>query len=41
MMQIESVFFSLAETVNRDVLVICDRGAMDASACKNLIFSNN
>ncbi|OXA53150.1 hypothetical protein Fcan01_12175 [Folsomia candida] len=32
MMQIERSFFRLAETVNRDVLIICDRGAMDASA---------
>ena len=31
MMQIESVFFSVAEKLNRDVLVICDRGTMDAS----------
>ncbi|CAG7723424.1 unnamed protein product [Allacma fusca] len=32
MMQIESVFFDVAEKLNRDVLVICDRGTMDASA---------
>ncbi|CAG7698780.1 unnamed protein product [Allacma fusca] len=32
MMQIENVFFSMAESSNRDVLMICDRGAMDASA---------
>jgi hypothetical protein len=36
MMQVESVFFTLAESLNQDVLVICDRGAMDASACKPL-----
>lgn len=34
MMQIERTYFRLAETLNRDVLIICDRGAMDASACK-------
>ena len=34
MMQVESVFFTLAESLNQDCLVICDRGAMDASACK-------
>jgi hypothetical protein len=34
MMQIESVFFRLAETVNQNVLIICDRGSMDASACE-------
>lgn len=32
MMQVESVFFTLAESLNQDCLVICDRGAMDASA---------
>lgn len=33
MMQIENTFFQIAEFIeNRDVLVICDRGAMDASA---------
>jgi len=33
-MQIENVYYRMAETVNRDVLIICDRGTMDASACK-------
>jgi hypothetical protein len=34
MLQIENTFFDLAEADNgdRNVLVICDRGAMDASA---------
>lgn len=32
MMHIENVFFSLAETLDKDVMVICDRGTMDASA---------
>lgn len=32
MMQIESTFFQIAEFMDKDVLVICDRGAMDASA---------
>ena len=32
MMQIEKSFFDLAEESKRDCLVICDRGAMDASA---------
>ena len=33
MIQIENTFFALAERSNRDCLVICDRGTMDASAC--------
>lgn len=33
MMQIESVFFRMAEMIDKDVLIICDRGTMDASAC--------
>jgi len=32
MIQIENTFFTLAERSNRDCLVICDRGTMDASA---------
>ena len=32
MLQIEDTFFDLAETTERNCLVICDRGAMDASA---------
>ena len=32
MIQIENTFFSLAEASDRNCLVICDRGAMDASA---------
>lgn len=32
MMQIENTFFSVAEGLDRDVLIICDRGTMDASA---------
>jgi hypothetical protein len=36
MMQVESVFFTMADSVKEDVLIICDRGAMDASACKHV-----
>jgi len=32
MLQIETAFFDLAEQSNRNCLIICDRGAMDASA---------
>jgi len=32
MIQIENTFFQLAEASNRNCLVICDRGSMDASA---------
>ncbi len=33
MMQIENTFFDLANaTEDRNVLIICDRGTMDASA---------
>lgn len=32
MIQIENTFFSVAEAMDRNVLVICDRGTMDASA---------
>ena len=36
MMQIENTFFDLAKACeNRNVLVICDRGATDASAFIN------
>ncbi len=34
MIQIENTFFSLGESCARNCLIICDRGAMDASACK-------
>lgn len=37
MIQIENTFFELGETCQRDCLIICDRGAMDASACKYCI----
>lgn len=40
MMRIEDTFFNLAESEakkGRKVLVICDRGAMDASACRFFI----
>ncbi|PSN37645.1 hypothetical protein C0J52_24500 [Blattella germanica] len=36
MLQIENTFFALGESCSRDCLIICDRGAMDASACKVL-----
>lgn len=32
MLQIENTFFELGESCGRDCLIICDRGAMDASA---------
>lgn len=32
MIQIENTFFELGESCQRDCLIICDRGAMDASA---------
>ncbi|XP_067004207.2 TRPL translocation defect protein 14-like [Anabrus simplex] len=32
MIQIEDTFFALGESCSRDCLIICDRGAMDASA---------
>ncbi|KAG8334892.1 hypothetical protein J6590_080632 [Homalodisca vitripennis] len=32
MLQIENTFFELGESCSRDCLIICDRGAMDASA---------
>lgn len=32
MLQIENTFFELAESNDRNTLIICDRGAMDASA---------
>lgn len=32
MLQIENTFFALAESCTRSCLIICDRGAMDASA---------
>lgn len=34
MIQMENTFFALAERFNRDCIIICDRGTMDASACK-------
>lgn len=34
MIQIENTFFDLAATCQKNCLVICDRGVMDASACK-------
>jgi hypothetical protein len=33
MLQIENTFFQLGESLSRNCLIICDRGAMDASAC--------
>ena len=32
MLQLEQVFFDLAESSKRNCLIICDRGTMDASA---------
>lgn len=34
MLQIENTFFELGKGCPRNCLIICDRGAMDASACK-------
>ena len=34
MMQIEDTYFDLAAGCKQNCLVICDRGVMDASACK-------
>jgi hypothetical protein len=39
MVQIENTYFDLAAMCNKNCLVICDRGIMDASACKCLICS--
>lgn len=36
-MQIENTFFDLSASCKRNCLVICDRGIMDASACKYLV----
>ena len=33
-LQIEQTFFDLAEGDKKNCLVVCDRGAMDPSACK-------
>jgi hypothetical protein len=37
MLQIENTFRDLSSACFKNCLVICDRGAMDASACKLLI----
>lgn len=34
MIQIENTYFELGQSSLRDCLIICDRGVMDASACK-------
>lgn len=34
MLQIENTFFQIGESCSRNCLIICDRGAMDASACE-------
>ena len=34
MLSIENTYFELAETVDQNCLIICDRGTMDASACE-------
>ena len=33
MMAIENTYFDLAQSCQKNCLVICDRGLMDASAC--------
>lgn len=35
MMQIEQTYMSLSTTCKKNCLIICDRGTMDASACKS------
>lgn len=37
MLQIENTFFELGESCEKDCLIICDRGAMDAAACNKTI----
>lgn len=34
MIQIENTYFELGESCKKNCLIICDRGVMDASACK-------
>lgn len=34
MVQIENTYFELGASSTRNCLIICDRGVMDASACK-------
>ena len=34
MITIEQTFFDLAAACDKNCLVICDRGTMDATACK-------
>lgn len=34
MIQMENTFFELGKSCTRNCLIICDRGVMDASACK-------
>jgi len=33
-LQLEATYFELAEEDTKNVLVVCDRGAMDPSACE-------
>ena len=39
MMQIENSYFDLAKNAKKNCLIICDRGLMDASACKLSIWN--
>lgn len=39
-LQLEATFFELAEEEERNTLVVCDRGTMDPSACKNEYISS-
>lgn len=34
MIQIENTYFELGKSSAKNCLIICDRGVMDASACK-------
>lgn len=41
MMQLEETYFTLGHTCPRNVLIICDRGTLDASACECQFLSIN
>lgn len=39
-MQIENTYFELGNSCLRNCLIICDRGVMDAGACKSAKLCN-
>lgn len=39
MIQIENTYFELGKSCAKNCLIICDRGVMDASACKSINLS--